>query len=67
MEEYIELCKKFNYIIDDYWGLLDERNPIYEFIAELLECIRKEKGISEEVSVEVLDDILGDVDIIRKD
>ena len=60
MEEYRELCRKFNYIIDDYWELLDERNPIYEFIGELLECIRKGKGISEEEENGIWDDILGE-------
>lgn len=61
MEEYKKLCMKFNYIIDDYWDLLDSKNPIYEFIEELLECIKEEKGISKEEEEEMWKDILGDI------
>lgn len=48
MEEYRELCEELSGIYKKYEGILSMTNPIYKFIDKLMECIRLDRGISEE-------------------
>lgn len=58
MERYKELCIKYSNIIDQYWGLLHETNPVYELLGEVLDELRKEKGISKEEDNYLWEEIL---------
>lgn len=58
MKTYKDFSREYNRLIDEYWGLLHERNDLYKLIEGMLEAIREKEGMSRAEAEKIWDEIL---------